>query len=86
MKFELVCACVYVCVLGGGSLPRGHNKPFVFIMHLAFEKDKKVSLFYFLQLSLMHVHLDFSRNVSFSLIQILKVCIVSVKLYYYCKI
>jgi len=59
VKFELVCTCACVCVLGGGSLPRGHNKPIVFIMHLAFEKDNKVSLFY-LQLSLMHVHLDFS--------------------------
>lgn len=35
-----------VCVLGGGSLPREHNKLFVFIMHLAFEKRMKVSLFY----------------------------------------
>lgn len=37
-----------VCALGGGSLPREHNKLFVFIMHLAFEKRMKVSLFYFI--------------------------------------
>ncbi len=42
-----LCVCVCVCVLGGGSLPREHNKLFVFIMHLAFEKRMKVSLFYF---------------------------------------
>lgn len=42
-----LCVCVCVCA-GGGSLPREHNKLFVFIMHLAFEEDMKGSLFYFI--------------------------------------